>query len=187
MAIGRISGQLLKNNLTRGGVDLSFETDLLYLDVSDPISANHRVGIKNSNPAYTLDITGTINSTLVRGDELQIDDVNINDNIVRSTNGDLILRPETANDKVVVDLGILEVDNLNITSEQLQLGNLFLSGDALNTTITTVDTNSNLYLEANGTGLIYIMSNTNITANLTVDGELSAGEIVDTVIDCGEY
>ena len=41
MAVGRISGPLLKSNLLRNGVDLAFETDLLYLDVS-----NSRVGIK---------------------------------------------------------------------------------------------------------------------------------------------
>ena len=40
MAIGRISGAMLKNNLERLGTDLSFETDLLYLDV-----ANSRIGI----------------------------------------------------------------------------------------------------------------------------------------------
>ena len=54
MAVGRISGPLLKANLIRNGVDLAFETDLLYLDVN-----NNRVGIKKSNPSYELDISGT--------------------------------------------------------------------------------------------------------------------------------
>jgi len=35
MAIGRISGSVLKSNLTRNGVDLAFETNLLYLDVTN--------------------------------------------------------------------------------------------------------------------------------------------------------
>ena len=35
MAVGRISGPLLKANLLRNGVDLAFETDLLYLDVNN--------------------------------------------------------------------------------------------------------------------------------------------------------
>jgi hypothetical protein len=34
MAVGRITGTLLKANLLRDGVDLAFETDLLYLDVN---------------------------------------------------------------------------------------------------------------------------------------------------------
>lgn len=44
MAVGRISGPLLAKNLLRDGVDLAFETDLLYLDV-----ATGRIGINTSN------------------------------------------------------------------------------------------------------------------------------------------
>jgi len=31
--LGRISGPLLSDNLIRHGIDLAFETDLLYIDV----------------------------------------------------------------------------------------------------------------------------------------------------------
>ena len=54
MAVGRISGPLLKANLLRQGVDLAFETDLLYLDVN-----NSRIGIKTSTPSAELDINGS--------------------------------------------------------------------------------------------------------------------------------
>ena len=54
MAIGRISGPLLKSNLVRDGVDLAFETDLLYLDVN-----NRRIGINSAAPQYPLDVDGT--------------------------------------------------------------------------------------------------------------------------------
>jgi len=47
MAVGRISGPLLKANLLRNGVDLAFETDLLYLDVN-----NSRIGVNTAAPAY---------------------------------------------------------------------------------------------------------------------------------------
>ena len=60
MAIGRISGSVLKSNLTRNGTDLAFETNLLYLDVT-----NNRVGIGTSSPSTTLDINGTVNATTV--------------------------------------------------------------------------------------------------------------------------
>ena len=53
MAVGRISGPLLKSNLIRNGIDLAFENDLLYLDVN-----NLRVGVKTSSPQYELDING---------------------------------------------------------------------------------------------------------------------------------
>src|SRR5210317_2217651 len=58
MAIGRISGSVLKSNLTRNGVDLAFETNLLYLDVT-----NSRVGIGTSEPTSTLHVNGTTTTT----------------------------------------------------------------------------------------------------------------------------
>ncbi len=67
MAIQRIPGELLQQNLTRSGVDLAFETNLLYLDVS-----NSRIGIGTDSPgAYKLDVAGTArfqNDVLVTGD-----------------------------------------------------------------------------------------------------------------------
>src|SRR5210317_1957889 len=58
MAIGRISGSVLKSNLTRNGTDLAFETNLLYLDVT-----NSRVGIGTSEPTTTLQVNGTATTT----------------------------------------------------------------------------------------------------------------------------
>ena len=58
MAVGRISGPLLKDNLLRDGVNLAFETNLLYLDVN-----NNRIGVKTASPAYDLDINGTTRTT----------------------------------------------------------------------------------------------------------------------------
>lgn len=60
MAIGRISGSVLKSNLTRNGVDLAFETNLLYLDVT-----NSRVGIGTSEPNTALHVVG---NTTITGD-----------------------------------------------------------------------------------------------------------------------
>ena len=60
MAIGRISGSVLKSNLTRNGVDLAFETNLLYLDVT-----NNRVGIGTSEPNTALHVVG---NTTITGD-----------------------------------------------------------------------------------------------------------------------
>lgn len=51
--IGRISGPLLSADLLRQGVDLAFETDLLYLDVN-----NKRIGIKTDGPTRDLLING---------------------------------------------------------------------------------------------------------------------------------
>ncbi len=61
MAVGRITGPLLASNLLRDGVNLSVETDLLYLDVQ-----TGRIGIKTSAPQYTLDVNGTANIDVLR-------------------------------------------------------------------------------------------------------------------------
>lgn len=55
MAIGRISGPMLFNNLERQGVDLAFQSNLLYLDVN-----NLRVGVQNASPNYVLDTPGNV-------------------------------------------------------------------------------------------------------------------------------
>ena len=72
MAIGRISGAMLKANLERLGTDIAFETDLLYIDV-----ANDRIGINTNSPSQSL----------------QVDNVTINNSQIRSTSGKLDLGP----------------------------------------------------------------------------------------------
>tara|TARA_B100001248_G_scaffold185343_1_gene141408 strand:- start:2358 stop:3968 length:1611 start_codon:yes stop_codon:yes gene_type:complete len=62
MAIGRITGQMLSSNLARSGTDLTFETNLLALDVS-----NSRVGIGTASPATTLHISATDSLRLPSG------------------------------------------------------------------------------------------------------------------------
>ena len=76
MAIGRISGAMLKANLERGGTDLAFETNLLYLDV-----ANSRIGIGTTTPTTTL----------------QADNVTISGSAIRSVSGDLDLGTDATN------------------------------------------------------------------------------------------
>ena len=78
MAIGRISGSVLKSNLTRNGVDLAFETNLLYLDVT-----NSRVGIGTSEPTTTLDVNGTITASGLTGiSSLSINNTSTDDSLL---------------------------------------------------------------------------------------------------------
>jgi hypothetical protein len=55
--VGRISGPLLKANLTRSS-DLAFETDLLYIG-----HTNGRIGIKNDAPTRDLQVNGNARYT----------------------------------------------------------------------------------------------------------------------------
>jgi hypothetical protein len=66
MAIGRITGQMLSANLARSGTDLTFETNLLALDVS-----NSRVGIGTASPATTLHVSATDAVRLASGTTAQ--------------------------------------------------------------------------------------------------------------------
>ena len=83
MTIGRIGGPMLKENLIRQGVDLSFETNLLYLDVN-----NMRLGVNTATPTVAFDLIGTARFN----SNLQINGSNIatyagNTNITLSPNG----------------------------------------------------------------------------------------------------
>ncbi len=82
MAIGRISGPLLKANLVREGVNLAFETDLLYLDVT-----TSRIGVKTASPQYDLDIVGTTRTTnLIVDTQADIAQFTISGNTISSSN-----------------------------------------------------------------------------------------------------
>ena len=81
MAIGRISGSVLKSNLTRNGVDLAFETNLLYLDVT-----NSRVGIGTSEPSTALEVNGTITASGMTGlSSLDISNTSTGDSLLVTT------------------------------------------------------------------------------------------------------
>ena len=149
-AIGRISGPLLKSNLTRNGIDLAFETDLLYLDVN-----NQRIGIKNAAPQYELDVTGTTRTTnLITTNRADIGDVNIIGNTISS-------------DGQYLNLGTL--DNV-IYQNKLRVDDIDIEGNV----ISTNTSNSNLELRPNGTGTVEVFADMNVTGNIHATGNISA-------------
>jgi hypothetical protein len=153
MAIGRISGPLLKENLLRNGVDLAFETDLLYLDVT-----NRRIGVKTTNPQYALDVNGIARVT----------DLEITNNVFNIGNvqidGDNATISTTAQ-----EFSIATADN-TIVGNRVLVGDLEINNSFLENT----NTNSDLFIRANGTGEVNIVGNTNIEGNLHATGNISA-------------
>jgi len=84
MAIGRITGSVLKSNLTRNGVDLAFETNLLYLDVT-----NSRIGIGTSEPSTALHVNGTITASGLTGiSSLSINNTSTDDSLLITSTED---------------------------------------------------------------------------------------------------
>ena len=169
MAVGRISGPLLKSNLVRNGINLAFETDLLYLDVN-----NNRIGINNSNPQYELDVSGTTRSTDIRiTNKLDVGNLTLDGNTITSDTGQIFLG--TA-DNVVYHSRAL-VDSLKFEGNK----------------ISTIDSNANLEFTPNGSGSVNVNSNLNVTGNIHATGNISAdGDIIlgdadtDTITFNGE-
>ena len=176
MAVGRISGPLLKDNLLRNGQDLAFETSLLYLNV-----VNSRVGINTATPQYDLDVNGTTQSTNLYSTTQAVigtggNQFTLSGNTLASTNSIIYLTPSGANPVVI--------------SAKTKIGNLQLNGN----TISSTDTNGPINVTANGTGTINLNNNVLVTGNLhatgtiTADGSIQFGDNPnqDTIAFVGE-
>jgi hypothetical protein len=157
MAIGRVSGQLLKSNLLRSGENLAFETDLLYLDV-----VNSRIGVKTASPQYDLDVNGHTRSTNLTIDtQLNIGDLHITGNTITS-------------DSATINF-VAAAGEATVYHSRLQVDDLQLTGSTISTTLS----NANIELTPNGTGTVNINADTNITGNLSVTGNVNAtGNVV---------
>ena len=157
MAIGRISGQLLKSNLLRAGENLAFETDLLYLDV-----VNSRVGIKTAAPSTDLDVNGHTRSTNLTVDtQLNVGDLHFTGNTITSDSSTINFAAAAG--------------EATVYHARLQIDDLQLQGNTISTTVS----NSSIELDPNGSGTVNIIANTNITGNLGVTGNISAtGNVV---------
>ena len=148
--LGRIGGQVLTDNLLRAGVDLAFETDLLYLDVT-----NQRIGVKDSTPVYDLDVNNNIYAN-----ELTV--------VTQLAPGNLRFNaPNTISTSVGgIDVYINGAGQL--FHDRLATANLVLDGNLISSI-----SNSNIILDPNGSGTVQLMSNTNITGDLAVSGNIS--------------
>ena len=150
MAIGRISGPLLKANLLRENVNLAFENDLLYLDVN-----NSRIGINNDTPQYDLDVVGTTRAPQLEiATRADIADVSIVGNQIFSNTSTLSLG--TANN--VVYQNKLVIDDFDVE----------------NNVISTNNNNKNINLSPNGTGSVEVFADTNVYGNITASGTVTA-------------
>jgi len=157
MAIGRISGQLLKSNLLRAGENLAFETDLLYLDV-----VNSRIGIKTAAPTTDLDVNGHTRSTNITVDnQLNIGNLHFTGNTITSDSNTINFAAAAG--------------EATVYHSRLQIDDLQLQGSTISTTVS----NSSIEIDPNGSGTVNIIANTNITGNLVVTGNVNAtGNVV---------
>ena len=194
MAIGRITGQMLSSNLARSGTDLTFETNLLALDVS-----NSRVGIGTASPATTLHISATDALRLPSGTDAQRPGSPANGDMrynsdqttiegyangawanlasgteLKDADEDTSVNVEPTSDADEIHLNTSGNQTAIFRTASTQLGVTQLSNTA--STLTGLVTNGDITLTPNGTGVVAISSamtvagNTTVTGNLTVNG-----------------
>lgn len=150
MAIGRISGPLLKANLVRDGADLAFETDLLYLDVT-----NSRIGVKNASPTTTLDVIGTTRTTTLTVDTaMTVGPLAFTNNTISSSLDTISFQP-AGGDPTVYNAR-LQVDSFEIT----------------NNSISTIVSNANIEIRPNGSGTVELQATTNVAGDVNVSGNM---------------
>ena len=166
--LGRISGQMLKANLERFGVDLAVENDLLYLDV-----VNGKVGVNTDIVPRELTVNGTSVTTnlIVDSGLLQV--------------ADTIINGETG---VISSVGSIPITidshSGNLIFTEVSINDLNFN----NSTIQTTVTNSNLEIRTNGTGRIEfgtddssftdvrITENLHASGDVTLDGDITFGD-----------
>ena len=143
MAIGRISGQMLKANLLRSGTDLAFETNLLALDVT-----NSRVGVGTASPATTFHVSATDAIRVPSGTTAQRPGSPANGDIRYNSTTSQIEGYSNGQFRSMVGSGISNV--VEDTTPQLG-GDLDINGNAI---VSTSD--GNIAITPNGTGEVDI-------------------------------
>ena len=163
--LGRISGPLLADNLKRNGINLAFETNLLYFDVT-----NNRIGINFNAPTNDLFVHSTTNAPVVQIDTGgEFANFVINTNNISATTGSITVSPNQSSDPTIV-VPTLSTANLNFNTNYIQST---LASDSINFTATgTIKLNSNTLI----TGTL------GVTGNITFDGNITLGDSnTDTV------
>ena len=148
--LGRISGPVLTDNLLRAGVDLAFETDLLYLDVT-----NNRIGIKDSTPIYDLDVNGNIFTN-----ELTV--------TTQAALGNLRINAPNTFSTSVGGIDVFINGGGEILHDRVITNNLVVDGNQISSI-----SNSNIVLDPNGSGTVELRANTDIVGDLAVTGNIT--------------
>lgn len=165
--IGRIGGPILSADLLRDGIDLAFETDLLYLSVTDLSNPLKTVGlgIKNNSPSQKLQITGT--SHFARTNPLLSDwyvttKADLANLVfltykIQNPTGNIVIRPNQSVDPKII-LNELRTSKLKL----------------VNSAVNTLTSGDNLEITANGSGIVKFNTvDVELTGNLQVTGTLT--------------
>ena len=154
--LGRISGQLLSDNLLRAGIDIAVETDLLYLDVT-----NKRIGVKTSAPTHSVQVNGTTRApdVIVDGTSAKISNVIVNTNGSFSTLvGALNIVPTGSPTSIVIE-------HERVITNTLDINDNYIRGRIVD---------RSFELRPNGSGTTNLNANTYVDENVSVSGSIFA-------------
>jgi hypothetical protein len=148
--VGRISGPLLKANLTRTS-DLAFETDLLFIG-----HTNGRIGIKNDAPTRDFEVTGDARYT---GDLIATNSASF---------GNLEIDGTTSTFSTLTGpINMNATTNFQMT--ELRTGNLAFTNSGIR-----AYNGENIEIEPGpGTGIVVIPSDLNTTGNIHATGDIT--------------
>ena len=201
MAVGRISGPLLAQNLFRDNIPLAFyntassDAPVLYLDVQ-----NGYVGIRTAAPAYALDVAGYVNAENLRVVQTapgtgqgQIGNLLFADSSIGSTVGDISITPAALQsivlNAVTTATGIFtaadgteswstDTGSLLVLGGQGIQGNLFIGGITnIRSSATSISTDSGALVVGGGVGIaenLNVGGQTNILNSATIQSQLQA-------------
>ena len=117
---GRISGPLLTDNLLRSGINLAFDTDVMYLHVN-----NKFVGFNTDTPVRTLDIFGDVYSDdLIINTQADISHFSFGgtgtlDQIANYINENIYITPDQSTDPIIQLNGIGSTNKFNFVGSEL--------------------------------------------------------------------
>jgi len=198
MAIGRITGQMLSANLARSGTDLTFETNLLALDVS-----NSRVGIGTASPATTLHVSATDAITIPVGTTAQRPGSAANGQIrynstlstiegyagawknlasgasIEDADGDTKVQVEESSDEDIIRFDVAGTERIKVDATETLSGVTKINHAA--STITGTATNGNITLTPNGSGVVAVSSALTVAGAATITGDLTVNGTTTTV------
>ena len=181
---GRISGPLLAANLERDGVDLAFETNLLYLDVT-----NGRIGINSDGPATELFVNSKFRTTNLNVvTSLTTPNYSITTNRIQNLVGTVYLQPDQTTDPIISGPGF-GTRNYATSTNYLNIKDRLIEN---------VTADSDINLRPPGTGKVvfntdqlYVNGALTATGKITLDGDITFGNnsddnvIFDTDVNSG--
>ena len=174
MAIQRVSGNILQDNLQRGA-NLSIQGNLAYFDVT-----NNRVGILTGTPRDEFNVIGVANASNVRITSATANGIFYAGNTLLAVTSANF----TYNGTNVFTSGNIQatgnIEGGNIISDGAVIGNVEISGNLIVENLTVIDTLSGNVISATGnvTGANIISNGVIQASTANVTGNAAVGNIL---------